>query len=110
MADEQPIVGRETELAELSGLAASPDGRALLLRGEAGVGKSVLLDAAAARSLALGHRVVRTAACGGGVGTAVRGAAPDPASTAPEGHAASTGSPARPSTPSSGVRRVRRPR
>ncbi|WP_393074774.1 ATP-binding protein [Streptomyces sp. LN704] len=61
MADEQPIVGRETELAELSGLAASPDGRALLLRGEAGVGKSVLLDAAAARSLALGHRVVRTA-------------------------------------------------
>ncbi|MEU8946763.1 AAA family ATPase [Streptomyces sp. NPDC048489] len=64
MADEQPIVGRETELAELSALAASPDGRALLLRGEAGVGKSVLLDAAAARSLALGHRVVRAAGVG----------------------------------------------
>ncbi|MFE2139292.1 AAA family ATPase, partial [Streptomyces sp. NPDC059466] len=61
MADERPIVGRETELAELSGLAASPAGRALLVRGEAGVGKSVLLDAAAARSLALGHLVVRAA-------------------------------------------------
>ena len=61
MAGEQPIVGRETELVELSRLAASPDGRALLLRGEAGVGKSVLLDAAAAHATALGHRVVRAA-------------------------------------------------
>lgn len=61
MADEGPIVGREAELSALSGLAESPDGRALLLRGEAGVGKSVLLDAAATRSLALGHRVVRAA-------------------------------------------------
>ncbi|MFF7887287.1 hypothetical protein ACH40F_37390 [Streptomyces sp. NPDC020794] len=42
MADERPIVGRDAELAELSRLAASPDGRALLLRGEAGVGKSVM--------------------------------------------------------------------
>lgn len=61
MADEQPIVGREAEFAELSRLAASPDGRALLLRGEAGVGKSVLLDAAAAHATTLGHRVVRAA-------------------------------------------------
>ncbi|WP_327136570.1 ATP-binding protein [Streptomyces sp. NBC_01340] len=61
MAGEQPIVGREAEFVELSRLAASPDGRALLLRGEAGVGKSVLLDAAAAHATALGHRVVRAA-------------------------------------------------
>ncbi|MFD8212596.1 AAA family ATPase [Streptomyces sp. NPDC059697] len=61
MADERPIVGRDAELAELSRLAASPDGRALLLRGEAGVGKSVLLDAAAVHATALGHRVVRAA-------------------------------------------------
>ncbi|GGN58028.1 LuxR family transcriptional regulator [Streptomyces albiflavescens] len=61
MADEQPIVGRERELSELSRLAASRDGRALLLRGEAGVGKSVLLDSAAAAAAALGHRVIRAA-------------------------------------------------
>ncbi|MET8945238.1 ATP-binding protein [Streptomyces sp. NPDC004542] len=53
------IVGREAELGELSRLVASPDGRAVLVRGEAGVGKSLLLAVAAEQAGALGHRVIR---------------------------------------------------
>lgn len=57
---EKPlIVGREAELRELSRRVASSDGQALLVRGEAGVGKSLLLAAAAEHAEARGHRVVR---------------------------------------------------
>ncbi|WP_406471189.1 hypothetical protein [Streptomyces sp. NBC_01615] len=60
MADAGPLVGRESEIAEVSRLATSPDGRALL-RGEAGIGKSVRLEVAAERAAELGHRVIRAA-------------------------------------------------
>ncbi|MEU2927195.1 AAA family ATPase [Streptomyces sp. NPDC007251] len=57
--EKQLIVGREAELAELSRLVVSSDGQAVLVRGEAGVGKSVLLTAAAEQAGARGHRVIR---------------------------------------------------
>ncbi|MEV7687697.1 helix-turn-helix transcriptional regulator [Streptomyces bungoensis] len=57
--EPHPIVGRDTELGELSRLVASSDGQALLVRGEAGMGKSLLLAAAADQAGALGHRVIR---------------------------------------------------
>ncbi|MBL1076902.1 AAA family ATPase [Nocardia sp. 2] len=47
------LVGRDAELAEIDGLlaaATSGHGRALAIRGEAGIGKSALLDHAAARA------------------------------------------------------------
>ncbi|MFF5296190.1 helix-turn-helix transcriptional regulator [Paractinoplanes globisporus] len=51
------IIGRDAELAELTAFVTGPGGGALVVRGDAGVGKSALLDAAAAR--AEGHRVLR---------------------------------------------------
>ncbi|KUN79028.1 LuxR family transcriptional regulator [Streptomyces bungoensis] len=57
--EPHPIVGRDTELGELSRLVASSHGQAVLVRGEAGMGKSLLLAAAADQAGALGHRVIR---------------------------------------------------
>ncbi|MFI2608902.1 AAA family ATPase [Kitasatospora sp. NPDC018619] len=56
------IVGREREQRLLSGFATSTEGRALVLRGEAGTGRSTLLEHAAGLAARAGHRVVR--ACG----------------------------------------------
>ncbi|WP_213010715.1 helix-turn-helix transcriptional regulator [Paractinoplanes toevensis] len=50
------ILGRDTELAELTTFLAADGGGALVVRGDAGVGKSVLLDAAATGN---GRRVLR---------------------------------------------------
>ncbi|MEU4238297.1 AAA family ATPase [Actinoplanes sp. NPDC026619] len=50
------ILGRADELASLAGVLTRPGGGALVVRGDAGVGKSVLLAAAAGGS---GHRVLR---------------------------------------------------
>ena len=58
-----PLVGRQDEI-ELIGTfvgSAVKHGGALLLPGDPGVGKSVLLDAAAARAQAAGARVLRAA-------------------------------------------------
>ncbi|MET3427491.1 DNA-binding CsgD family transcriptional regulator [Actinoplanes tereljensis] len=56
------LSGRDTELAQLHDLLAGlPDrGGALVVRGGAGVGKSALLTAAAARATATGVQVLRT--------------------------------------------------
>ncbi|MDV9178299.1 ATP-binding protein, partial [Streptomyces sp. W16] len=55
------LVGRTAELELLDSLLAGRDGalRGLLLRGDPGVGKTALLDAAAARAVDLGTRVLR---------------------------------------------------
>ena len=55
--------GRDKELEQLDAFieAAAVSGGGLLLTGDAGVGKSVLLDAAMARATATGARVVRAA-------------------------------------------------
>jgi DNA-binding CsgD family transcriptional regulator len=55
------LVGRGSELALISAFAerAATGGEALLLFGEAGVGKTVLLDAAAQRACEAGTRVLR---------------------------------------------------
>ncbi|MFI6598593.1 ATP-binding protein [Nonomuraea sp. NPDC050536] len=55
------LIGRERDLARISGFVdqAAAQGGAFMLLGEAGVGKSVLLEAAAARAPAAGHRVLR---------------------------------------------------
>ncbi|HET6293008.1 MAG TPA: AAA family ATPase [Kribbella sp.] len=57
------LFGREAELEQLDAFIATTavGGGGLLLTGEAGVGKSVLLDAAAARATADGARVIRAA-------------------------------------------------
>lgn len=55
-------VGRTTELAAIESLLASPDGGVLLLEGEAGIGKTALLDIACSRAEARGTRVARTSA------------------------------------------------
>ncbi|MDN3027051.1 LuxR family transcriptional regulator [Streptomyces sp. S.PB5] len=56
-----PLFGRDAELRELDAFfsRAGHDGAVLLLTGDAGVGKSVLLDAAAGRAVRAGARVVR---------------------------------------------------
>jgi DNA-binding CsgD family transcriptional regulator len=58
------LVGRSAELDLIDSLLAGPypDTRGLLLRGDPGVGKTALLDVAAARAGAAGLRVLR--ACG----------------------------------------------
>jgi DNA-binding CsgD family transcriptional regulator len=57
------LIGRDDDLEYITGFAdrAAPSGAALLLSGEAGVGKTVLLDAAAAHGEAAGSRVLRAA-------------------------------------------------
>ncbi|MER6123475.1 AAA family ATPase [Streptomyces sp. NPDC001795] len=67
--DSGGLVGRAHELALIDSLFADQDrtgygpvGRGLLLRGDPGVGKTTLLDVAAARASAAGRRVLR--ACG----------------------------------------------
>ncbi|MFE3254702.1 AAA family ATPase [Nocardia sp. NPDC059091] len=55
------MVGREVEQAELLAFVSSAQGRALILRGEAGVGKSSLLSHAAVTAEHVGHTVVRAA-------------------------------------------------
>ncbi|MFF4905302.1 SDR family oxidoreductase [Streptomyces sp. NPDC001260] len=73
MASGGSVVGREREVGELDGLVASAEGRALVLRGEPGVGKSALLDVAAARAAGLGQRVVRAAGVEAEAGLAFAG-------------------------------------
>ncbi|MFE6054061.1 AAA family ATPase [Kitasatospora sp. NPDC056446] len=53
------MVGRDSERARLSTFVRAADGQALVLRGEAGVGKSTLLDLAARLAAREGHLVVR---------------------------------------------------
>ncbi|MEV0190135.1 LuxR family transcriptional regulator [Kitasatospora purpeofusca] len=53
------MVGRDGERARLSAFVRAPDGQALVLRGEAGVGKSTLLDLAARLAAEDGQSVVR---------------------------------------------------
>lgn len=55
------MVGREDEQAELVAFVKSATGQALVLRGEAGVGKSSLLGHAAALAEQEGHLVIRAA-------------------------------------------------
>ncbi|MFI1380337.1 AAA family ATPase [Embleya sp. NPDC020886] len=57
----EPIVGRDAELARVfRAVDRAPDGeRLLVLTGDPGMGKSVLLDAAARRARAAGVRVLR---------------------------------------------------
>ncbi|WP_458249334.1 AAA family ATPase [Streptomyces sp. MAI_2237] len=73
MASVGSVVGREGEVGELDGLVASGEGRALVLRGEPGVGKSALLDLAAAHAAGLGQRVVRAAGVEAEAGLAFAG-------------------------------------
>ena len=59
------VVGRDTEITRLRGLvqqAVRGQGRAVLLEGEPGVGKSVLLDVVATECGQLGMRILRGAA------------------------------------------------
>ncbi|MFC7100738.1 AAA family ATPase [Nonomuraea rubra] len=56
----QAIVGRDGEREKLSAFLAAPQGQALVLRGETGVGKSALLDHAAALATPA-HDVIRAA-------------------------------------------------
>ncbi|MCF3179071.1 AAA family ATPase [Streptomyces polychromogenes] len=55
------LVGREEEQAQLAAFVKSATGRTLVLRGEAGVGKSALLDHAAALAAQEGGVVLRAA-------------------------------------------------
>lgn len=55
------MFGRETEREVLSEFTAASSGRVLVLRGDAGVGKSALLDHAAELAAEQGHRVIRAA-------------------------------------------------
>ncbi|MFD7084479.1 AAA family ATPase [Streptomyces sp. NPDC059918] len=54
------IIGRDGEREHLSAFAAAPEGQALVLRGESGVGKSALLDHVADLA-SQRHRVIRAA-------------------------------------------------
>ena len=55
------LVGRDSELRQVAGFLdrARTAGEALLLSGEAGAGKTALLDAAAGMASAAGTRVLR---------------------------------------------------
>ena len=63
MPGQKSLVGRGDDLEVILAFAdqAAVSGGALLLSGEAGVGKTVLLDAAAAHAQAAGRRVLRAA-------------------------------------------------
>ncbi|MEU1283117.1 LuxR family transcriptional regulator [Kitasatospora sp. NPDC005856] len=56
------IVGRAHEQRELSAFVTAAEGRSLVLRGDAGVGRSTLLEHAAGLAAGGNHRVIR--ACG----------------------------------------------
>ncbi len=58
---QESLIGRDAELATIRGLVARApaDGGVLLLRGEAGIGKSSLLGEAVAAATAAGFRVLR---------------------------------------------------
>ncbi|MEV0588659.1 LuxR family transcriptional regulator [Nonomuraea sp. NPDC050310] len=53
------IIGRDRERGRISGLVESPAGQVLVVRGEAGVGKSALLEEAAELAIRDGHLVSR---------------------------------------------------
>ncbi|MGW5569444.1 AAA family ATPase, partial [Streptomyces tendae] len=53
------VIGREDELAALAAFVRAADGRSLALKGEAGVGKSTLVDHAARLAAREGHDLVR---------------------------------------------------
>ncbi|MFI6488871.1 AAA family ATPase [Streptomyces sp. NPDC050564] len=55
------MVGRESEQEVLSAFVGASGGRALVLRGDTGVGKSALLDHVAELATAEKHRVIRAA-------------------------------------------------
>jgi DNA-binding CsgD family transcriptional regulator/tetratricopeptide (TPR) repeat protein len=55
-------VGRTRELASIESILASPGGDVLVLEGEAGIGKTALLDIACARATARGVCVARASA------------------------------------------------
>ncbi|AZQ74926.1 helix-turn-helix transcriptional regulator [Streptomyces luteoverticillatus] len=55
------LIGREPEQEALSGFVTGTGGGALVLRGDAGVGKSALLDHAADLASGKEHRVIRAA-------------------------------------------------
>ncbi|MFJ8948044.1 AAA family ATPase [Streptomyces sp. NPDC102395] len=55
------LVGRESEQEVLSAFVAASEGRALVLRGDTGVGKSSLLNHVVERATAEHHRVIRAA-------------------------------------------------
>ncbi|MEV8563144.1 AAA family ATPase [Streptomyces sp. NPDC051917] len=55
------MVGRNSEREVLSAFVTAPEGRALVLRGDAGVGKSALLDHVVELATAGNHRVIRAA-------------------------------------------------
>ncbi|MFF5139278.1 AAA family ATPase [Streptomyces sp. NPDC013157] len=55
------VIGRDGERRRLSALVAAGEGRALVLRGEPGVGKSALLGHVARLTERAGHEVIRAA-------------------------------------------------
>jgi DNA-binding CsgD family transcriptional regulator len=59
MRHEGAVIGREREQSALAEFVDARDGRALVLRGEAGMGKSVLLDQLARYATQREHHVVR---------------------------------------------------
>ena len=58
---DKPLIGRDRDLAVIAAFIdeATAQGAALLLAGEPGVGKTALLDVAAAHAFKDGHRVLR---------------------------------------------------
>lgn len=60
-SDIEAMIGRESEQEVLGQFTATSRGRALALRGDAGVGKSALLDHTAELAAGQGHRVIRAA-------------------------------------------------
>ncbi|MET8545890.1 AAA family ATPase [Kitasatospora sp. NPDC004799] len=54
-----PLIGRERELAVLASFVTAPEGRALVLRGDPGVGKSALVDHTAGLAGRQRHELIR---------------------------------------------------